>query len=216
MNHHPDYDDLFDGMEAADEKDEGYTPRERPVDVAAYIRRQRELEEGVAERIRASYQEKAKRRAAPTTKTAPSNATKETARAATVQCRPNTGKPFPGAAPESLASTTGNQASPATGLAGAKGEFLLEWEKKGVIWTVQLFGQELQKGFKISLLRLQPWKEVEGHRVTINGPGCGFSLGTKEAEALIGALQAGVKKIKSKEFDPRKEGNFVPYQRDQK
>jgi hypothetical protein len=101
-------------------------------------------------------------------------------------------------------------------LPGAKGELLHHWEKQKVTWTVQLTAQEMQTGFKVSLIRIQPWEQADGHLVVINGPGCGLSLGTKEAEVLIGALQAGLKKIKSKEFDPRKEGNFAPYQRDQK
>lgn len=188
MNHHPDYHDRLDCMEAADDKDEGYAPRERPFDVAAYMRKQREMEVGAAEKIQASYQERVKRRAELKKKWTPSDAAKETGRADVT-----TGLPT-----------------------GAKGQPLLDWEKKGVTWTVQLVAQELPTGFKISLIRIQPWRQTDGHLVVINGPGCGLSLGTKEAEALIGALQAGVKKIKSKEFNPRVEGNFVPCKRNQK
>jgi hypothetical protein len=216
MNHHPDYDDLFDGMETADEKDEGYTPRERPVDVAADLRRNAQAVEEGYERALALIEKKAKRREELTAKKAPSTATKETARAGDVPRRPDSGKSRPRVTPETPASPAGNQPPPATDLPGTKGQLLHHWEKKGVTWTVHLVASELQTGFKIILIRVQPWKRDLGLWETIKGPGCGFSMGPKEAETFIGALQAGLKKIKSKEFDPRMEGNFVPYQRDQK
>jgi hypothetical protein len=215
MNHYPDYDDLFDGLEAADEKDEGYTPRDRPVDVAAELRRNAQAIEKGYERAMALIAKRTKRTEVATKK-APSNATKETARAGAVPRRPDTGKSRPRLAPENPVSTAENQPLPATDLPGTKGQLLHHWEKKGVTWTVHLVAMELQTGFKITLIRVQSWKEAQGKWDTIKGPGCGFSLGPKEAEMLIGALQAGLRKIKSKEFDPRKEGNYVPYQQDQK
>lgn len=221
MNHHPDYsnpdyDDLFHQL-VGDEKDEGYTPRERPaLDIAAEIRKQRQLEEEGYERARALIASRVKpegvstettvRRATPT---APSR--EEKAPPSPGPKRPRTRVRLAGPA-----STAREQRPPTIQLPGAKGELLHHWEKQQITWTVQLSAQEMESGFKINLIRIQPWKQADEHLVTINGPGCGLSLGTKEAKALIGALQTGLKKIESKEFNPRKEGNFVPYKRNEK
>ena len=221
MNHHPDYshpdyDDLFHQL-IGDEKNEGYTPRERPaVDIAAELRRQRQLNEEGYERALALIASRVKPDEASMESTVPKATPKAHSREDKATPSPGPKRPRPRLRLAGTESTAREQQPQTIHLPGAKGELLHHWEKQQITWTVQLSAQELQTGFKISLIRIQPWKETDGHLVVINGTGCGLSLGTKEAEALIGALQVGLKKIKSKEFDPKKEGNFVPCKQGEK
>lgn len=219
MNHHPDYshpdyDDLFHQV-VGDEKDESYTPRERPtLDIAAEMRRQRQLDEEGYERARSLIASRVKPDEVSMETTVPKATPKAHSREDKAPPSSGPKKPRPRHRLAGPASTAREQQPPTIHLPGAKGELLHHWEKQQITWTVQLSAQEMQTGFKINLIRIQPWKQADGHLETIKGPGCGFSLGTKEAEALIGALQAGLRKIKCKEFDPKKEGNFVPFKRD--
>lgn len=221
MNHHPDYshpdyDDLFDQV-AGDEKDEGYTPRERPpVDIAAELRRNRQFYDEGYERARALITSRVKPDEVSMETTAPKATPKAPSPEKKAPPSPGPKKLRPRVRLVDPPSTAREQQPQTVHLPGAKGELLHHWEKQQITWTVQLTGQEVKSGFKINLIRVQAWKQADGNLETIKGPGCGFSLGKKEAEALIGALQAGLKKIKRKEFDPKKEGNFVPFKRDKR
>lgn len=91
------------------------------------------------------------------------------------------------------------------------GIFLLALKKGEFTWKLQLFGVERADGNKTPLLRFQLWSAGEGGHPIKEGPGCGFSLDMKEASALLDALTNGIRQVRSGEFNPSVEGNYLPH-----